>query len=39
MNIGSAVEPHMVSRVEAFRDHYSHLLLEDLQAEKVRSTG
>lgn len=36
LNIGSAVEPHMVSRVEAFRDLYAHLLLEDLQAEKVR---
>lgn len=36
LNIGSAVEPRMVSRAEAFRDLYAHLLLEDLQAEKVR---
>ncbi|MGP3323029.1 hypothetical protein [Mycobacteroides abscessus] len=36
LNIGSQVEPHMVSRVEAFRDLYAHLLLEDLQADKVR---
>ncbi|QSN51864.1 Uncharacterised protein [Mycobacteroides abscessus subsp. abscessus] len=36
LNIGSEVEPHMVSRVEAFRDLYAHLLLEDLQADKVR---
>ncbi|SHY15191.1 hypothetical protein [Mycobacteroides abscessus] len=36
LNIGSDVEPHMVSRPEAFRDLYAHLLLEDLQADKVR---
>lgn len=36
LNIGSDVEPHMVSRSEAFRDLYAHLLLEDLQADPVR---
>lgn len=36
LNIGSVVEPHMVSRSEAFRDLYAHLLLEDLQADPVR---
>lgn len=39
LNIGSAVEPHMVSRQEAFRDLYSHLLLEDLQANHTRLDG
>lgn len=36
LNIGSEVEPHMVSRAEASRDLYAHLLLVDLQADKVR---
>lgn len=36
LNIGSEVEPRMVSRPEAFRDLYAHLLLEDLQADMVR---
>lgn len=36
LNIGSAVEPHMVSRTEAFRDLYAHLLLEGLQADPER---
>lgn len=36
LNVGSAVEPHMVSRPEAFRDLYAHLLLAELQADKVR---
>jgi len=30
LNIGSSLEPHWVSRVEAFRDLYAHLLLEQL---------
>ncbi|EIU07473.1 hypothetical protein MA5S0422_3017 [Mycobacteroides abscessus 5S-0422] len=36
LNIGSAIEPHMVSRSEAFRDLYAHLLLEDLHAGPAR---
>ncbi|CPW67327.1 hypothetical protein [Mycobacteroides abscessus] len=36
LNIGSAIEPHMVSRSEAFRDLYAHLLLEDLRADPSR---
>lgn len=36
LNIGSEVEPHMVSRAEAFRDLYAHLVLEVLQADNVR---
>ncbi|MEX3655088.1 hypothetical protein ABFW14_21385 [Mycolicibacterium fortuitum] len=36
LNIGSEAEPHMVSRAEAFRDLYAHLLLEALQADHAR---
>ncbi|SKK91884.1 Uncharacterised protein [Mycobacteroides abscessus subsp. massiliense] len=36
LNIGSAVEPRMVSRTEAFRDLYAHLLLVDIQADQAR---
>lgn len=36
LNIGSDVEPHMVSRSEAFRDLYAHLLLEDFRADPAR---
>ncbi|MGV0740232.1 hypothetical protein ABQF35_28100 [Mycobacterium syngnathidarum] len=36
LNVGSAMEPHMVSRPEAFRDLYAHLLLEALQADPAR---
>ncbi|WP_042789946.1 hypothetical protein [Mycobacteroides abscessus] len=35
-NFFSAVEPHMVSRPKTFRDLYAHLLLEELQADRVR---
>lgn len=35
-NFFSAVEPHIVSRPETFRDLYAHLLLEELQADRVR---
>lgn len=35
-NFFSAVEPHIVSRPKTFRDLYAHLLLEELQADKVR---
>ena len=33
LNIASHLEPHFVSRVEAFRDLYSRLLLEELGAD------
>lgn len=36
LNIGSSLEPHLVSRVEAFRDLYAHLLLEQLGADPAR---
>lgn len=36
LNIASAIEPLMVSRADAFRDLYAHLLLEDLQADPLR---
>lgn len=38
LNIGSAVESHMVSRVDAFRDLYARLLLEQLGGEPERIT-
>lgn len=38
LNIGSALEPHMVSRADAFRDLYAHLLLEQLGGEPERIT-
>ena len=36
LNIASHLEPHFVSRVEAFRDLYSRLLLEELEADAAR---
>ena len=36
LNIASHLEPHFVSRVEAFRDLYSRLLLEELDADAAR---
>jgi len=36
LNIGSSLEPHWVSRVEALRDLYAHLLLEELGADPAR---
>ncbi|UGT97760.1 hypothetical protein LTQ55_03750 [Mycobacterium intracellulare] len=36
LNISSHLEPHVVSRVEAFRDLYSRLLLEELGADAAR---
>jgi hypothetical protein len=36
LNIASHLEPHFVSRVEAFRDLYSRLLLEALDADAAR---
>jgi len=36
LNIGSSLEPHWVSRAEAFRDLYAHLLLEQLGADPAR---
>lgn len=36
LNIASHLEPHFVSRVEAFRDLYSRLLLEELGADAGR---
>ncbi|HUH69964.1 MAG TPA: hypothetical protein VLZ05_14575 [Mycobacterium sp.] len=36
LNIGSSLEPRWVSRVEAFRDLYAHLLLEQLAADPAR---
>lgn len=36
LNIGSRTEPLMVSRREAFRDFYAHVLLEDLGADRRR---
>ena len=36
LNIASHLEPHFVSRVEAFRDLYSRLLLEELGADTAR---
>lgn len=38
LNIASRREPHFVSRVEAFRDLYSRLLLEELDADAARIT-
>ncbi|MEE6140516.1 hypothetical protein SKC41_29915 [Mycobacterium sp. 050128] len=39
LNIGSTLEPHLVSRSEAFRDLYAHQLLESLGAERDRITA
>ena len=36
LNIASHLEPHFVSRVEAFRDLYLRLLLEELDADAAR---
>jgi hypothetical protein len=36
LNIASHLEQHFVSRVEAFRDLYSRLLLEELGADAAR---
>jgi hypothetical protein len=36
LNIGSNLEPHLVSRAEAFRDLYAHVLLEQLDADRGR---
>lgn len=36
LNIASHLEQHFVSRVEAFRDLYSRLLLEELDADAAR---
>lgn len=36
LNVGSSLEPYWVSRVEAFRDLYTHLLLEQLDADPER---
>lgn len=38
LNIGSSLEPRLVTRAEAFRDLYAHLLLEDLGADHERIT-
>lgn len=35
LNAASEVEPQMVSRMEAFRDLYAHLLLVDLDADSA----
>ncbi|KEP40957.1 hypothetical protein LAUMK4_05904 [Mycobacterium persicum] len=36
LNIASRIEPHFVSRVEAFRDLYTRLLLEQFDADAAR---
>lgn len=36
LNIASDIEPHMVSRTEAFRDLYARILLVDLGGDLVR---
>ncbi|WP_062887768.1 hypothetical protein [Mycobacterium avium] len=36
LNIASAAEPYFVSRGEAFRDLYTRLLLEELEADSAR---
>lgn len=39
LNIGSGIEPLMVSRREAWRDFYTHVLLGDLDADRDRITA
>jgi hypothetical protein len=39
LNIGSTIEPHWVSRIEAFRDLYAHLLIEHLGADPARTAA
>ncbi|KRQ23341.1 MULTISPECIES: hypothetical protein [unclassified Mycobacteroides] len=36
LNIASGLEPHMVSRAEAFRDLYARILLVDLDGDPAR---
>lgn len=36
LNIGSELEPHMISRGEAFRDFYARVLLQDVRGDPQR---